>query len=506
MDYQYKQLILLFFIYSMAGWLIMTGIRSVQNRRPVNVGLLDGPICPSWGAFFTLCIWLAGEKRSPGWWQYFLCTVIGITVLAVDRRYARRRVGQAQSDILLRLFRACGRLDSLIMYLTIGLLGFCVTNMLQPFLLILINLFHPMVLLMLDLVLIGVFVIDLITSGIILQKLRNDQNRLQHDVTQGLDEARVTLARRFVMMLYSRIVHAYPEMSIPDGSDLDRTAEVEACLAENCLETKANSEQSDCHEEVLACKQKDLIIDSTAGISKSDQETGSYERTGKKKRAYIAEPARDRVFADGHGFMKIFWVFLICALVGDLIETVYCGVFDGKWMSRSSFLYGPLSLVWGGGAALGIVVLEPLSKKNDRWVFFGGFLLGGAYEYLCSVFTELVFGRVFWDYSHFPLNIGGRTNVLFMFFWGIVAVILLKVLYPMMSRVIEKIRPLPGLILTWALIILLSLDVLITGLALGRYNLRGEGQVSQNQIVQYLDDHYPDEVIEKRWRNMKKIK
>ena len=44
--------------------------------------------------------------------------------------------------------------------------------------------------------------------------------------------------------------------------------------------------------------------------------------------------------------------------------------------------------------------------------------LGGAYEYLCSVFTELVFGKVFWDYSWMPFNLGGRINLLYCFFWG----------------------------------------------------------------------------------------
>ena len=33
-----------------------------------------------------------------------------------------------------------------------------------------------------------------------------------------------------------------------------------------------------------------------------------------------------------------------------------------------------------------------------------------AYEYLCSVFTEIVFGAVFWDYSALPFNLGGRIN------------------------------------------------------------------------------------------------
>lgn len=54
-------------------------------------------------------------------------------------------------------------------------------------------------------------------------------------------------------------------------------------------------------------------------------------------------------------------------------------------------------------------------------------------------FTELVFGTVFWDYSDIPFNLGGRINLLYCFFWGIAAVIWLKILYPRLSALIEKI-------------------------------------------------------------------
>ena len=68
-----------------------------------------------------------------------------------------------------------------------------------------------------------------------------------------------------------------------------------------------------------------------------------------------------------------------------------------------------------------------------------GTLLGGAYEYLCSVFTEIVFGAVFWDYSALPFNLGGRINLLYCFFWGLAAVAWFKVLFPPLDRLIESL-------------------------------------------------------------------
>lgn len=144
--------------------------------------------------------------------------------------------------------------------------------------------------------------------------------------------------------------------------------------------------------------------------------------------------ARQKVFAGGCGFYKLFWLFLIGAFLGDIVETVFCRLTAGVWMSRSSLVWGPFSIVWGLAIAAATALLYKDREKPDRHLFIIGTVLGGAYEYICSVFTELVFGKVFWDYSKIPFNLGGRINLLYCFFWGIAAVIWIKNLYPLRSE------------------------------------------------------------------------
>ena len=108
------------------------------------------------------------------------------------------------------------------------------------------------------------------------------------------------------------------------------------------------------------------------------------------------------VFARGICFDKLVWVFLVTSFLGALIEMVFCRVTSGRWMSRSGVLYGSFSFVWGLGAVVLTITLQRIADKPDRRIFLAGFVIGGAYEYLCSVFTELVFGTVFWDYSKMP--------------------------------------------------------------------------------------------------------
>ena len=208
------------------------------------------------------------------------------------------------------------------------------------------------------------------------------------------------------------------------------------------------------------------------------------------------------VFAEGLCLDKLLWVFLVSSFLGALIEMVFCRFTGGAWMNRSSVLYGTFSFVWGFGAVILTITLQPLANKADRYVFLAGFVVGGAYEYLCSVFTELVFGTVFWDYSHMPLNIGGRTNVLYCIFWGLLAVVWVKILYPPMSKTIEKIPALPGKILTWVLTFVMICNGVLTMAAMIRYTDRQEDPQARNVVEQFLDTRYNDNWMENRWPNM----
>lgn len=207
-------------------------------------------------------------------------------------------------------------------------------------------------------------------------------------------------------------------------------------------------------------------------------------------------------FGKGLCLDKLIWMFLICALIGDIIETFFVRFTAGVWMSRSSLLYGPFSVVWGLGAVLLTVVLERLADKPDRYIFLGGFFLGGAFEYLCSVFTEIFLGTVFWDYSDMPFNIGGRTNLLFCVFWGALGLVWVKVCYPYISKWIEKIPPLIGKIITWVVMVVMVCNMTISALAMVRYVARGEGTPAANVVDTFLDFHYPNSLVEQRWPNM----
>ena len=213
---------------------------------------------------------------------------------------------------------------------------------------------------------------------------------------------------------------------------------------------------------------------------------------------------KETVFAEGCSFYKLVSLFFIGAFLGDITETIFCLITAGKLMSRSSVVYGPFSIVWGLGCAFLTAILYRIRNKNDSYIFIAGTLLGGVYEYICSVFTELVFGTVFWDYSKFAFNLGGRINLLYCFFWGIAAVVWMKLLYPRLSVWIEKIPMKAGKSICTVMLVFMIFDCLLSAMALARYTERNTtGKQAQNEVESFLDEHFGDERMERIYPNAK---
>lgn len=204
---------------------------------------------------------------------------------------------------------------------------------------------------------------------------------------------------------------------------------------------------------------------------------------------------------DKCSFVQVFWLFVIGAFAGDVVETIFCRVTAGVWMSRSSLVWGPFSVVWGLAIALVTVLLYKDRDKQEHHIFWVGVFLGGAYEYMCSVFTELVFGKVFWDYSAMPFNLGGRINLLYCFFWGIAAVVWIKGLYPKAARLIEAILQKTGRLLTGVFMVFMVINICVSVMALVRYDTRADGKTAVDGWEWLMDEQFDDARMERIYPN-----
>ena len=231
----------------------------------------------------------------------------------------------------------------------------------------------------------------------------------------------------------------------------------------------------------------------------------SVERRIQKAYPEAARPEPTTTAEKAMSFSDLVWLFVVGAFLGDVVETIFCRVTAGVWMSRSSLVWGPFSVVWGLALVLAAVLLRGSERKSESRIFWFGVILGGAYEYVCSTVTELLFGTVFWDYSGFKFNLGGRINLLYCFFWGIAAVAWIRYGYPLVAKGMNKLKTHIRPWMTAALAVFMAVNMGVSTLALARYDARTSGVEAATPLAVFLDAHFDNARMERIYPNAKKV-
>ena len=450
MHYSLYQLLWFFVLYSFIGWVIGTSAAALRKKKFIDVGALFGPYCPSYG-LGGVCFALFLSELEENLFFLFLGGVILTFFIALMTGQILEKIFHRKwwdySDRKMQF----GGYVNLPYVLVWGAAAIVCVLFLNPLLVDLVAFIPDLAGMIILFIVCLNMVIDLIgtISGITVVRSRINRIALIDDVSESLQKAADTMGEGLTGWVLKHLEKTY--------SSLDR-------------------------RELLKIRRDE-------------------------KKRQDAETDKPNVFAQGCSFYKIACLFFLGAFLGDITETIFCLVTMGELMSRSSVVYGPFSIVWGLGCALLTVILYQYRERSDSFIFLFGTFLGGAYEYICSIFTELVFGTIFWDYSKIPFNLGGRINLLYCFFWGIAAVVWMKYLYPKLSALIELIPIKAGKYLTWIMIVFMSVNIIISGLALDRYNQRQSGEpLEKNAYTEFIDSHFPDERMERIYPNAKPAK
>lgn len=201
-------------------------------------------------------------------------------------------------------------------------------------------------------------------------------------------------------------------------------------------------------------------------------------------------------------YKKLFWIFFMGCFMGVLFETLWCLITRHRFESRVGVLYGPFNPVYGIGAVLLTIGLKWIADKRDLWIFLCSMVIGGLFEYICSLLQEIVLGTVSWEYSHTQFNLGGRTNLMYAFLWGILGLLWVKEFYPRLSSLVDRI---PNRLNNWLILVLgifMLFNMAVSLLALARQSQRRMGILPTNAISRFLDRHYTDEFLKKKYPNM----
>lgn len=450
MEYTFYELSWFYFLYSFIGWCAEVCAAAIHKKKFVNRGFVMGPFCPIYGAGAVACAIFLPELRGNPFFLFLggliLSSFIEFATGALLEKLFHKKWWDYsgirfnfEGYVCLRYSLLWGALAVLMIYFA------------NPFLASIVSLIPYLFGVIVLWVLAGILVIDFLSTGLALVGMQKKMKRFSA-ITDGVIQVSGILENAIACRVTRRMKKAFPALDAVDTKHL--------------------------------------------------------QAKGKE------EPA---VFAKGCCFYKLISLFFIGAFLGDIVETIFCLITTGVLMSRSSVIYGPFSIVWGLGCMLLTAILYRIKDKSDSYIFITGTVLGGAYEYVCSVFTELVFGTVFWDYSGFTFNLGGRINLLYCFFWGIAAVVWMKWIYPKLSGLIEKFPVKAGKILCNCMLVFMLVNCLISALALARYTERNTVPVVSATVTEsdadtsasvlavrnFLDEHYPDERMERIYPNAK---
>lgn len=441
MEYSFYQLAWFFLVYAFAGWVFSTVVSAIRAKKFVDPGFLLGPYCPACGFAGVLFAVFLSDLKEDLFFLFLGGVVLSFLVGITAGFFLERIFHRKWWDFSKRRFQFGGYVILPLMILC-GLAAVLCVVLWNPLLEDGISLVPSTLGKILLAVIYGMLAADLLATVTSLRALKIRLNKIDilENISENLEKATDTLGKGLAGWALKHVSHAYPN-----------------------LETK----------KLLAAR---------------------------KEHEQQREKAREKagVFAAGCSFYKLVWLFFLASFLGDIVETIFCYITMGSLMSRSSVVYGPFSVVWGFACVLLTAILHQYRDRSDSYIFAFGTILGGTYEYACSILSELVLGTVFWTYEHIPFNLGGRINLLFCFFWGIAAVVWLKVLYPFLSSFIEKIPKRIGILLTWILILFMTFNMLLSGLALMRYSERNtEHTPPGNRLEAMLDEHFPDSRMEK---------
>ena len=199
--------------------------------------------------------------------------------------------------------------------------------------------------------------------------------------------------------------------------------------------------------------------------------------------------------------IKIFWIFVICSFLGSIIEMGYVIVHANKIEIRRGLIYGFFVQVYGMGAVAYYILCNKVKKPYK--VFLIGMIMGGVIEYIFSLLQEIFLGSVSWDYSDRFLNFNGRTCLQYCIYWGIIAIVFLKLIYPLIQKMDKIIYTKIFTLITVFMLIYMSINVWISTVAVIRQEERKEHIPASSKFEEYLDRKFPDEFLQEIYQNKK---
>lgn len=155
----------------------------------------------------------------------------------------------------------------------------------------------------------------------------------------------------------------------------------------------------------------------------------------------------------------IFLIFMTYAFGGWAMEVIISLLQRRKLVNRG-FLVGPICPIYGVGALLLSLVV---SSDESPLVIFCVAVVGSAVlEYGISYIMEKLFRVRWWDYTDRPFNLNGRICAESVLAFGVIGVLILKIINPALLALYSSMPQFLMLLLAAVLAIWLIFDVALS--------------------------------------------
>lgn len=154
--------------------------------------------------------------------------------------------------------------------------------------------------------------------------------------------------------------------------------------------------------------------------------------------------------------------FFIFSILGHIFESIIFIFLNND--GYSGIFFGPWTPVYGIGIIIIILINKILDKLNIKLFskiilsFFIYAITLSLIEFIGGISIEILFHKVFWNYSNHKLNIGKYISIEMALLWGIVSCIYLFIFKRLTDKIIKKIPK----YITWVLVIIFIIDIILT--------------------------------------------
>ena len=528
----FYDIVIYFVLFAIAGYICEVIFAAIVLGKFVNRGFLNGPWCPIYG-FGVVIVAICLKPLSKSLLVLFIGSVLLTSVLEYFTGYIVEKVfDQKWWDYSDEKFNLGGYI-CLKFSLLWGVACTAVVKLVLPAVDAVIRVVPHFVGLIVTGVIVAVMLIDLTATVVTIMGIKKKIRLIDSTVAKlkaGTEDMGGFISKETLV-----VKDKYEEIAKTAGEKKAEFAGKRDAFAKSVAEKReANAERREefakSVEEKYAAFLKSVgekrgerrlmnafpslrekRVDSSLGrlreqlklISEKSEERAA-ERQKRVEEQYeekIPEGA-EKPFGCGLCFTKLFWLFMIGNVAGFLMETFWAFFVQRRVELRVGLVWGPFIPVYGFGAVIMTLLLYRFYKKRDLVTFAAAAVVGAAFEYFCSLFQELAFGTVSWEYSGTTANIGGRTNLMYALIWGVLGLLWVKDFYPRISKLIEKIPKKIGSPLTVILCVFMIADMFVSGTAVIRRGQRMKGIPANGGYEMWLDKHFDDKYLDFVYPNM----